>query len=808
MSDQKFTSSALAALRLAQENAARLGHSYVGSEHLLLGVSSLEQSLAAQLLKQYGVDRSVLRQSISQLVGIGIPSRSIYQGLTPHCRQSIQYAATECRRCGQDCVNTEHLLLGLLLEQNSAAVRILSSHGINTLALYKSLTAALDGGQLPARPVRNREPERSQSETRQLDQCSRDLTAMAADGKLDPVVGRDDELRRVIQILSRRSKNNPALIGEPGVGKTAVVEGLAQIIADGTAPAHLANHRICSLDLAAMVAGTKYRGEFEEKLRHILNEVRKSGNIILFIDELHTIMGTGSAEGAIDAANILKPSLSRGEFQVIGATTIDEYRKYIEKDAALERRFQPVTVKEPDRDTTLSILNGLRSHYETHHCLHISEEAMQAAVDLSRRYLPQRFWPDKAIDLIDEAAAQIRLSGHHLPADLQALEKRAAEAQQQLSDAIRQNNFEKAAMLRDAERSFRQQLEEGRHAWQSKQVGLTLEPVHIRTVLTQWTGVPINDPNEEDKSKLQELEKTLQTSLLGQDKAVYEVAQAIRRGRLGLKDPNRPVGAFLFLGPSGVGKTQLCRTLAKSLFGTEESLIRFDMSEYMEAHAVSRLIGSPPGYVGHEEGGQLTEKIRRNPWSVVLLDELEKAHRDIWSLLLQVMEEGVLTDGQGRRTDFRNTVLIMTSNLGSRRFSQTKKLGFSTGAEADRSQVEADVLGDAKNTFPPEFLNRLDQTLVFHPLDDRTLSAIVRQFLDQTGERLKALGVSLQVEESAVHILAQEGRDQNYGARPLRRAIAAQVENPAADLLLQQDVPEGATLLLAASGGKVEVKLV
>ena len=551
-----------------------------------------------------------------------------------------------------------------------------------------------------------------------------------------------------------------------------------------------------------MVAGTKYRGEFEEKLKHVLQEVRRAGNIILFIDELHTIVGAGSAEGAIDAANILKPALSRGEIQVLGATTLDEYRRYIEKDSALERRFQPVTVREPSREETLAILRGLRGRYETHHHLTITDGALTAAVDLSIRYLPQRFLPDKAIDLVDEAASRARLSARALPEELQKLEERAVQTGRQLAEAIRKQDFEEAAMLRDAEGDFRRELEAGKRRWQAEHAPRAVGEEHIRAVLSQWTGVPVSDPTERDRRALATLEETLHRELLGQDEAARTVARAVRRGRLGLKDPRRPVGCFLLLGPSGVGKTQLCRALASALFGSQEALLRFDMSEYMEGHSVSRLIGSPPGYVGHDEGGQLTERVRRNPWSVVLLDELEKAHRDVWSILLQVMEEGVLTDAQGRRTDFRNTVLVMTSNLGAQHFRAQGRLGFLPEEGADRAAVERAVLAEARRTFAPEFLNRLDGTLVFHPLDGDSLAAITRQLLDQTGERLSALGVSLQVEEDAVRLLARAGSDRDYGARPLRRAIAAQVE----DLLLEGALCSGGTLRVVADGDCVQVR--
>ncbi len=808
MSDTRFTSTALGAIRLAQENAARLGHSYVGSEHLLLGLASQEYSLAARSLQQAGADRQTIQGAIAQLVGTGVPNRTLYQGLTPNCCSCIRQAVAESRRLGQPMVGGEHLLLGLLLEQSCGAVRLLKDCQVDSWQLYHKVCASLGGEDNPAGRLIRREPERAAGDTRQLDQCARDLTHLAREGRLDPVIGREEELERLVQILSRRTKNNPALIGEPGVGKTAVVEGLALSIADGTAPSHLLGKRVCALDLSAMVAGTKYRGEFEEKLKHVLQEVRRAGNIILFIDELHTIVGAGSAEGAIDAANILKPALSRGELQVIGATTLDEYRRYIEKDSALERRFQPITVREPTREQTMAILRGLRGRYESHHHLTITDEALAAAVDLSIRYLPQRFLPDKAIDLVDEAAAQARLAQRTLPPELRQLEQKAARAGQQLAQAIRSQNFERAAMLRDAEGDFRRELETGRRQWQQGRPAQKVEESHIRGVLSQWTGIPVADLTERDRRALVTLEADLSRELLGQEQAVHAVAQAIRRGRLGLKDPRRPVGCFLLLGPSGVGKTQLCRSLAKTLFGSQDALLRFDMSEYMEAHSVSRLIGAPPGYVGHDEGGQLTERVRRNPWSVVLLDELEKAHRDVWSVLLQVMEEGVLTDAQGRKTDFRNTVLVLTSNLGAQLFQQRQPLGFLSGGEEDRKRLEQGVLAQARKTFSPEFLNRLDHILVFHPLDEKALSAITRQLLEQSRQRLSAMGLELQVEDGVVPLLVRRGASRDYGARPLRRAVTAQVEDPVADLLLASGESPAGVVRVWAEGERVQVNLV
>ena len=782
MADCRFTSTALGAIRLAQENAARL-------------------------LREEGAGSPRLRVCIAQLVGTGVPGRTLHQGLTPNCCQAIQQAAAEAKKLGQPAVNAEHLLLGLLRDSTSSAVRLLGECGVDRARLSQRLSAALGGEDSISRVMRSREPERSGGDTRQLDQCARDLTRLACEGKLDPVIGREEELGRVIQILSRRTKNNPALIGEPGVGKTAVAEGLALAIADGTAPVHLLGRRVCALDLSAMVAGTKYRGEFEEKLKNVLSEVRRAGNIILFIDELHTIVGAGSAEGAIDAANILKPALARGEIQVIGATTIQEYRRHIEKDAALERRFQPVTVREPTKEQALAILRGLRGRYEAHHHMTITDAALEAAVELSVRYLPQRFLPDKAIDLVDEAASRARLDGRAIPPELKELEIRAAQAGQQMAQAIREQNFEQAALFRDAEGDFRRQLGEERSRWIALKGPRQVEQEHVRAVLAQWTGLPVTDPTQSDREELRELEDRLARAVLGQDRAVSAVSRAIRRGRLGLKDPRRPVGSFLFLGPSGVGKTQLCRALARALFGSEEALLRFDMSEYQEAHTLSRLVGSPPGYVGHEEGGQLTDRVRTNPWSVVLLDEMEKANRDVWSLLLQVMEEGVLTDAQGRKTDFRHCVLVMTSNLGARRFAKGQRLGFAPAGEAERQQLEREVLSDARNTFAPEFLNRLDGCLVFHPLEQETLERIARQLLEETAGRLRACGVALEAEGEAVALLASRGTDREYGARPLRRAVSELVEDPAADLLLSGGLKEGDTLLVRAEEGSVHVSV-
>ena len=797
MAEHRFTSTALGAIRLAQSNAAQLGHSYVGSEHLLLGISCQEYSPAGRLLNEQDLSRSILREAIALMVGTGTPTRTLHQGLTPNCCQAIQAATQESKRLQQSIVSAEHLLFGLLQHPTCGACRLLAEKGVAPSTLLQTVTAYLGGeDSAPSRTYRPRESDRTTADTRQLDLCSRDLTRLAAEGKLDPVIGREPELQRVIQILSRRTKNNPALIGDPGVGKTAIAEALALSIADGTAPPHLLGRRVCALDLSAMVAGTKYRGEFEEKLRHILQEVRRSSNIILFLDELHTLVGAGSAEGAIDAANILKPALARGELQLIGATTLEEYRRYIEKDAALERRFQPVTVSQPDRNLTVSILKGLQGRYESHHHLVISDQAILAAVDLSHRYLPHRFWPDKAIDLMDEAASLARLEGRTLPLELQHLSQKAQQARLQLNQAIHEQNYEKAVKLRDAEADFRTQLEHARQLWQENQGQRTVEVRHIHQVLTQWTGIPVADPQGEERTILAQLEPQLKARLLGQDKAVSALAQAVRRGRLGLKSPNRPVGCFLFLGPSGVGKTELCRALAEILFGNKEALLRFDMSEYKEAHTVSRLIGSPPGYVGHEESGLLTESVRQHPWSVVLLDEFEKAHRDIWNLLLQVMEEGTLTDAHGRSTNFRNTIVIMTSNLGAQHFQKHGTLGFSSGQQLERTHQEQAVLTEAKNSFSAEFIGRLDGTFVFHPLSVETLTKIASSLLAQTASRLLNLGVHLTIASEVSRHLAEQCISLSGGARPLRRLIADQVETPAADLLLSEQLHSGHSLSL------------
>ena len=806
MSAVEFTMGAETALRLAQESAAELGHSYVGTEHLLLGVAREGRGPGAKALASAGLTAELLRAALVRLVGLGAAGGLPSQGLTPRCRECLELALSEARRCQSSRADTGHLLTGLLRQNDSAAARVIAAAGKDPRQLLGDVTCAF--GAYDPRPLDRRRPEREDHPTTKLlDQFSRDLTALAASGGLDPVIGREKEVRRVIEILSRRRKNNPALIGEPGVGKTAVAEALALAITGGEVPEDLAAKRLVSLDLSSMVAGTKYRGEFEERVKNILAEVRRAGDVILFLDELHTIVGAGSAEGAIDAANILKPALGRGDLQVVGATTTEEYRKYIEKDAALERRFQPVLVAEPTPEATRAILEGLRPQYERHHRLSISDEALDAAVRLSVRYLPDRRLPDKAVDLMDEASSRARLGDAEPSPALRELEEKVADARQRKESAIREQDFETAAMYRDAEGDFRRSLEREKAAQLLRRGPISVTGQDVASVISGWTGIPVTSLTRSESDRLLALDDTLRRRVIGQEEAVRAVSQAVRRGRVGLKEPGRPVGSFLFLGPTGVGKTELCKALAAALFGSEDSLIRFDMSEYMEKHTVSRLLGSPPGYVGHEEGGQLTEAVRRKPYSVVLFDEIEKAHEDIWSVLLQALEDGQITDAQGRKADFRSCVIILTSNVGARRITAKGRLGFSARTETDGlrspAEVEHGVMEDVRRTFRPEFLNRLDETVVFHQLGQPELALIAQRMLDDLGSRLTALGVTLEVTPQAREALTRSGFDPDYGARPLRRAIRSQVEDPAAGLLLSGALPAGSALTVTEEDGKV-----
>ena len=810
--NDRFTERARLAITRAQEAAAELGHSYVGTEHLLLGILREAEGLGARVLRQNGFDEPLTLELLKKTSGRGAPGLPV-QGLTPGGKRVIELAVAEANRLGHRYVGTEHLLMGILREPESTAARMILSGGGDLNKLYTDVLGSFGAGE--TRPAGSRPgPVRSKgrSETKTLDQYSRDLTDSARRGELDPVIGREREIQRVIQILSRRTKNNPVLIGEPGVGKTAIAEGLAQRLIRGEVPEDLRDKRIVSLDLSGMLAGTKYRGDFEDRIKTILREVKKAGDVILFIDELHTIMGAGAAEGAIDAANILKPALSRGEIRLIGATTLDEYRRHVEKDAALERRFQSVMVSEPTGEESVQIIRGLRDRYEAHHGLKITDEAVEAAVRLSRRYIPDRFLPDKAIDLMDEAASRVRMEDLTAPRDLKEIETRLTALGAEKEEAVKAQDYETAARVRDAETEARQKLREARSAWEQSRDGRrgSVTAEDIARVVSGWTGVPVTSLTEDESRRLLRMEEVLHRRVVGQEEAVTAVARAIRRGRVGLKDPRRPVGSFLFLGPTGVGKTELCKALAEAVFGDESAMIRLDMSEYMEKHTVSKLIGSPPGYVGYDEGGQLTEKVRRRPYSVVLFDEIEKAHEDVFNLLLQILDDGRLTDSQGRRVDFRNTAIVMTSNVGARTITDRKKtsLGFSGGEEsAERSyeQIRAAVTAELKTTFRPEFLNRIDETIVFRPLTKENIRRICANLLDQVRMRSESLGVGLTVTEAAVDALAEKGFDPVYGARPLRRTIRSAVEDGIAEALLSGALRAGDTALADAPDGKVVI---
>lgn len=793
-----FTPSARRGLEAAGALAQRLGHDPVGSEHLLLGLLQDRQSGAGRLLAAQGLTRQGLLEQLTEAWGTGAPLPG-RRPLSPQLERSVEVAVGQARRLGHRQVNSRHLLLGLLGQKDGGACRLLAAAGIQLDHLSRQTARALGSGSYPARARGEGDGASASAPTRLLDQHALDMVQQAGRGGYDPVTGRAEELHRLIQILLRRGKNNPVLLGEPGVGKTAVVEALAQRMAQGQVPDALRQKRLLSLSLPSVIAGTKYRGEFEDRMKNILAEVARAGNVILFLDELHTLIGAGSAEGAIDAANLLKPALARGGLQLIGATTQEEYRRMIEKDAALERRFQPVRVEEPTPETTRTILQTLAPRYGRHHGLTFQPEALDAAVTLSVRYLPDRRLPDKAIDLMDEAAAQARLQALALPPELQALAGRVQAAALARDEAIAAQDYEGAARYRDAETDFRRELEGGRRQWQAHQPTPVVTPQDVARTLSQWTGIPLSALTQPEREKLLGLEAALARRVAGQQEAVAAVARAVRRGRAGLKEPDRPVGAFLFLGPTGVGKTELCKALAQTLFGTEEALLRFDMTEFAEKHTMSRLTGSPPGYVGHEEGGQLTEAVRRHPYSVLLFDELEKAHPDVWSLLLQIMEDGVLTDAHGRRADFRNTILVMTSNVGGERLATGTPLGFAGGAGAGQGQ-EAALQRELRQVFRPEFLNRLDETVLFHPLGDRELEAIAGKLLASFGQRLAGSGVTFAPAQEAVSLLARQGKDTRYGARPLRRLIRRQVENPAAEMLLRQEISPGGTLALEVQG--------
>ena len=813
--ENQFTPRAEEALRLAQEAAEEMGHGYVGTEHILLGLMREEDGIAHRVMREYGMTEDMICTVLERSVGKGLSGAAPSQGLTPRAKSAVELAVSEAMRMGAGYIGTEHLLLGLLREGSNMAIRVLDTVGIDPKKMYSSVVQKINEGPRAAAnnnmPVSHRE-EGKKGKT--LAEFSRDLTESARQGKLDPVIGREKEIQRVIQILSRRTKNNPVLIGEPGVGKTAIAEGLAQRIAAADVPEELLDKRVLSLDLSGMVAGTKYRGEFEERIKKTIDEVKKAGNVILFIDELHTIVGAGSAEGAVDAANILKPALSRGEIRVVGATTLNEYRKYIEKDAALERRFQPVTVGEPTAEATIEILKRLRDKYEAHHKLTITDEAIESAVRLSVRYINDRFLPDKAIDLMDEAASRVRMDAESASPELKSLEEKIAALRREKAEVIAAQDYERAAQLRDIEQNYVEQVEIERENWR-KNLAVnrgTVGEEDIAKVVAGWTGIPVTRLTEDESQRMLKLEEVLHKRVVGQEEAVTAVAKAIRRSRVGLKDPKRPIGSFLFLGPTGVGKTELCKALAEAMFGNEGDMIRIDMSEYMEKHTVSRLVGSPPGYVGHEEGGQLTEKVRRKPYSVVLFDEIEKAHEDVWNILLQILEDGIVTDSQGRRVDFKNTIIVMTSNVGARNITAADKpLGFD-GREADTDEsarferIKQAVMEELRRTFKPEFLNRIDETIVFRQLTEEDIRRIAQRMLEITGKRMAQQNITLLADEEAVATLAKDGFDPQYGARPLRRAIQNEVEDAVAEQMLEGKLLSGDTARICLRDGKVAIE--
>lgn len=783
---------------MAVDAAESLGHNYVGTEHLLIGLLQEGTGVAARVLDECGVKVEKVMELVNQLI---TPNQTVSTAeqntYTPRARKVIENSYREAVRFKAPLIGTEHILIAIIRENDCVASRLLNTMGISIQKLYVDLLSAMGEDASTGREdLQGARPGKARISTTTLDNFSRDLTALAREGKLDPVIGREKEIQRVIQILSRRTKNNPCLIGEPGVGKTAVVEGLAQMIVLGDVPETIAKKRVMTLDLSGMVAGSKYRGEFEERIKRVLAEVMEDGEVLLFIDEIHTIIGAGSAEGAIDASNILKPSLARGEIQLVGATTIDEYRKYIEKDSALERRFQPVTVEEPSEEETYEILKGLRKAYEDHHKVQITDDALKAAVKLSARYINDRFLPDKAIDLIDEASSKQRLTSFVEPPQIKEIEQEIALLEKQKEAAIKAEAYEKAGEIKKKQQKKRDRIEKIRDKWQKDKTSrkLVVDENEIADVVSGWTKIPVKKLEEEESERLKKLESILHERVVGQEEAVTAVARAIRRGRVGLKDPKRPIGSFLFLGPTGVGKTELCKALAEAMFGTETALIRVDMSEYMEKHSVSKMIGSPPGYVGYDEGGQLSEKVRRNPYSVILFDEIEKAHPDVFNILLQVLDDGHITDAQGRKIDFKNTILIMTSNAGAENIISPKRLGFtSIDDEKENYRFMKDrVMEEVKKIFKPEFLNRIDEVMVFHPLNKENMKEIVSIMLKTINKRTtQQMGIKIHVTEEGQEYLIEKGYDPKYGARPLRRTIQNMIEDKLAEKILDGAVKEG-----------------
>ena len=794
------------ALEAAQREAAMLGRNYIGTEHLLLGVLN-DPGKAGVVLG--GITLEEARNEIIDLVGRGedeAPAKTL--NYTIRSKTVLEMSAREARDLGSDAIDTEHILLALMRERAGVAAHALVKMGVDLNKAREELLRALGRSRKPENAPSEGNGKAEESDTPMLDAYARDLTRAAKNGELDPVIGRAKEIERIVQILSRRTKNNPVLIGEPGVGKSSIVEGLAQKIIDGNIPEILRGKRVVSLDLPGMLAGAKYRGEFEERLKNTMAEIRRTGNVILFIDELHTIVGAGASEGAIDAANILKPLLARGEMQCVGATTLREYHKYIEKDAALERRFQPVMVGEPTKEESVEILMGLRERYENHHKVHITDEAIRAAVMLSDRYISDRFLPDKAIDLIDEAASRVRIRTFAAPPDMKEKEKRVAELDEETRQAVKDENFEKAADLRDQKKRLLKEMEDARRDWELKREERveTVGEEEVAEIVSLWTGIPVTRMTEDEATRLMHMEEILHKRVVGQDEAIKAVARAVRRARAGLKDPNRPIGSFIFLGPTGVGKTELCKALGEALFGDEDSLIRIDMSEYMEKYSVSRMIGSPPGYVGYEEGGQLTEKVRRKPYCILLLDEVEKAHSDVFNILLQILEDGRLTDGQGRIVDFKNCVVVMTSNAGAHAIGRQRAVGFGSAFDDERSYeaMKESIMGEVKKIFRPEFINRVDEIIVFHSLEQEHIDKIAMLMMDNVARRLKERGIDLEITPEAARTVARAGYDLQYGARPLRRAIQRLVEDALSEEILTGEIQTGEKVRVLPDGDKLE----
>ena len=802
----RFTQRAQKVLQLAQEEAIRWKHESIGTEHILLGLIREGGGIAAKALEAIDISPQMIESGIEELVGKGTENVGPIVHYTPRAKKVIELSVDESRKLGHSYIGTEHILLALIREGEGVAARVLANTGVSLNKARQQVLLLLGNNDSNA-PGNQAQSQAASTPT--LDSLARDLTAVAREGALDPVIGRSKEITRVVEVLSRRTKNNPVLIGEPGVGKTAIAEGLAQQIVNNEVPETLRDKRVMTLDMGTVVAGTKYRGEFEDRLKKVMDEIRQAGNIILFIDELHTLIGAGGAEGAIDASNILKPSLARGELQCIGATTLDEYRKYIEKDAALERRFQPIQVDEPTIEETIQIIKGLRDRYEAHHRVKITDEAVDAAAKLSDRYISDRFLPDKAIDLIDEAGSKVRLRSFTIPPSLKELENKLENVRSEKNAAVQSQEFEKAAALRDTEQKIKEELEQTKKAWKEKQGKEEAEVTvdDIAMVVSMWTGIPVSKIAQEESAKLLNLEEELHKRVVGQGEAVEAISRAIRRARAGLKDPKRPIGSFIFLGPTGVGKTELARALAEVMFGDEDAMIRIDMSEYMEKHATSRLVGAPPGYVGFDEGGQLTEKVRRKPYSVVLLDEIEKAHPDVFNILLQVLDDGRLTDSKGRTVDFRNTVVIMTSNVGADALKYQKNLGFSLGdTNSKYKDMKSTMLEELKKAFRPEFLNRIDEMIVFHSLEKDHLKEIVSFMASALTKRLKEQDIELELTESALEKIAKEGYDPQYGARPIRRALQKNVEDRLSEELLKGNVLTGQVVVFDYQDGEFIVR--